>query len=358
MGATVALAIPRRNQYRPGWQRSQIRQAQSVYTCAVQQTQAFSSIHLNMAAPRSWILTEDYAGLRAQAQGLAEAAGLAPEPHTLRVRPLWRRVPAQWWPYPLMAIGSEALSPPWPDLLIGCGGKAAAALAALRGRTRTVIVQHPRRDPRRFDLVVAARHDRLTGPNIVVTRTALHRATPERLAVAAAQWRPRLAHLPRPLVAVLVGGANGRFRLGLPEGEAFAAQLAAMMRRDRVGLALTPSRRTDPAVTRALAAALRPLGGYVWGMAGDNPYFGLLALADAIVVTGDSVSMVSEAVATSAPVLLQRLPGRSARIARFLGGLVDDGRVRPYEGRLALWDAAPLDDTPYAAAEMRRRLGF
>ena len=311
-----------------------------------------------MNEPRTWILTEDYAGLRAQALGLAEAAGLAPEVRTLRVRPPWRHLPAQWWPTPLAAVTPEALSPPLPELLIGCGGKAAAVLAAMRGRTRTVIVQHPRRDARRFDLVVAARHDRLTGPNVVVTRTALHRATPERLAAAAAEWEPRLAHLPRPLVAVLVGGANGRFRLGLPEGEAFAAQLAAMMRDDRVGLALTASRRTDPAVTRALGAALRPLGGYVWDMEGDNPYFGLLALADAIVVTGDSVSMVSEAVATRAPVLLQRLPGYSARIARFLGGLVDDGRVRPYEGRLALWNTAPLDDTPYAAAEMRRRLGF
>ncbi len=311
-----------------------------------------------MPHPRAWILTEDYAGLRAQAQGLAETAGLDPELRTLRARGLWRRLPPEWWPRPLAAIEPDAVAPPLPELLLGCGGKSAAVLAALRGRTRTVIVQHPRRDPRQFDLVVAARHDLLRGPNVIVTRTALHRATPERLAAAAAIWAPRLAHLPRPLVAVLVGGANGRFRLDLPHGEAFAGQLAAMMRADRVGLALTPSRRTDPAVTRALEAALRPLGGFVWDMAGDNPYFGLLALADAIVVTGDSVSMMSEAVATHAPVLLQRLPGRSARIARFLDSLVDDGRVRPYEGRLALWDAAPLDDTPMAAAEMRRRLGF
>ena len=93
-----------------------------------------------------------------------------------------------------------------------------------------------------------------------------------------------------------------------------------MMRDDGVGVAVTPSRRTDPAVTRVLAETLAPLGGYVWDGSGDNPYFGMLALADAIVVTMDSVSMVSEAVATTAPVMLARLPGRSRRNGLFTEG--------------------------------------
>ena len=244
-------------------------------------------------------------------------------------------------------------------MIVGAGGVAAAVGAALRGAGRQVVqVQHPRMDPRRFDLVVVNRHDGLTGRNVIVTRTALHRATSARLAEAAAIWAPRLAHLPRPLVAVLVGGSNGRFRLDAPVAAGLASQLAEMMDHDHVGLALTPSRRTDPAARAAFAAALAPRGAWLWDMAGDNPYFGLLALADAVVVTMDSVSMVSEAVATAAPVLLARLPGRSRRIGLFLDGLLADGRVRWFGGRLDRWPVAPLDDTADAAAEMRRRLGF
>jgi mitochondrial fission protein ELM1 len=306
----------------------------------------------------SWILTEDYAGLRAQALGLAEAAGLAPELRVLRPRGLWRYLSPALWPAPLAAIGREALAPPWPELLIGCGGKAAPVLAALRRRVRGVIVQHPRLDPRRFELIIAARHDELSGPNVIVTRTALHRVTAERLAVAAAAWGPRFAHLPRPLVAVLVGGANGRFRLDRAVGAALAEQLAGMMERDRVGLALTPSRRTDPEVSRLLAEQLRPRGAMVWDGVGENPYFGMLALADVIIVTIDSVSMISEAVATAAPVLVAPLPGRSRRLGTFLRGLIDEGRVRPYQGRFEHWPVAPVNDTPAAAEEMRRRLGF
>ena len=311
-----------------------------------------------MAATTSWILSEAYAGLQTQALGLAEAAGLCPETRILAPRAPWRWVAASVWPSPLQAV-PEAVQPPLPDLVIGCGGVAAAVGAALHRRGRAVVqVQHPRMDPRRFDLVVVNRHDELTGPNVVVTRTALHRVTPARLATAAAEWRPRFEHLKRPLVAVLVGGSNGRFRLDAGVAGGLASQLAAMIRQDGVGLAVTPSRRTDPAAIRVLTETLEPLGGYVWDGSGDNPYFGMLALADAIVVTVDSVSMMSEAVATEAPVMLAALPGRSRRNAIFTDALLKEGRVREFAGRLELWPVKPLDDTAVAAAEMCRRLGL
>jgi len=311
-----------------------------------------------LTQPSAWVLSEAYAGLQAQALGLAEAAGLTPAMRVLTPRAPWRFLPAARWPAPLRVV-RDAVQPPLPDIIVGCGGVAAAVGAALRRPGLAVVqVQNPRLDPRRFDLIVANRHDELTGPNVVVTRTALHRATPDRLAAAAEEWRERMADLPRPLVAVLVGGSNGRFRLDAPVAAGLAAQLAEMIRRDGVGVALTPSRRTDPAAVRVLTEMLEPLGGFVWDGEGENPYFGLLALADAIVVTMDSVSMVSEAAATSAPVLVAPLPGKSRRIGLFLDGLTEDGRIRPFAGRLEMWPTAPLDDTPVAAAVMRQRLGF
>jgi mitochondrial fission protein ELM1 len=103
---------------------------------------------------------------------------------------------------------------------------------------------------------------------------------------------------------------------------------------------------------------LVPLGAEVWDMTGDNPYFGMLALADGIIVTTDSISMISEAVATAVPVMLAPLPGKSRRIGLFTQGLIDDGRVRRYQGGMASWAVRPLDDTAEAAAEMCRRFGY
>ncbi|WP_264815647.1 mitochondrial fission ELM1 family protein, partial [Acidomonas methanolica] len=121
--------------------------------------------------------------------------------------------------------------------------------------------------------------------------------------------------------------------------------------------AVTPSRRPAPAALAVLREELAGIEAFVWDGAGENPYLGLLACADLIVATCDSVSMVSEAVATSAPVLVADLPGRSRRIGAFVATLEAAGRVRRFAGHWEDWPVSPLDDTPIAAGELRRRLG-
>ncbi len=286
------------------------------FTLTFQDTTPKSPLMSDTVAP--WIVSEGLAGLHAQALGLAEAAGLSPELRVLKPAAPWKWIAARLWPNPLSAV-ADAVKAPLPGLAIGCGGMAGAVLAALhRPSIRVVQVQNPRMDIKRFDLVIANRHDELTGPNVIVVRTAMHRVTQERLARDAALWRDRFEAFRRPLVAVLLGGSNGRYRLDRQAGGRLAADLAGMARRDAVGVVVTPSRRTDPAVTSLVRDALRPVGGWVWDGTGDNPYFGMLALADMIIVTQDSVSMISEASATSAAVMIAPLPGRSRRQALFL----------------------------------------
>jgi uncharacterized protein len=310
----------------------------------------------DIAAP--WVISEGLAGLNSQALGLAEAAGLLPEMRELKPVIPWKWIAAKLWPNPLAAV-ADAVREPLPSLVIGCGGMAAAVSAALRRPSLPVVqIQNPRMNIGRFDMIVANRHDELTGPNVFVTRTALHRVTPQRLVAEAEAWRERLAPFRRPLVAVLLGGSNGRFRLDRNAGAKLAADLAAMAKQDKVGIVVTPSRRTDPAVTGLMRDALAPLGGWVWNFEGENPYFGMLALADLIIVTQDSVSMISEASATAAPVMFAPLPGSWRRQGLFLQPLIDEDRIRPFEGRFVTWPVSPLNDTPAAAAEMRRRLGF
>ncbi len=310
----------------------------------------------DIAAP--WVISEGLAGLRAQALGLAEAAGLSAELRELQPAAPWKWIAAKFWPNPLAAV-PDAVRAPLPSLAIGCGGMAGAVLAALRRHSmRVVQVQNPRMDIRRFDLIVAGRHDELTGPNVFVTRTALHRVTPARLAAGAEAWRDRLAPYRRPLVAVLLGGSNGRYRLDQQSGARLAGELATMAGRDKVGIVVTPSRRTDRAVTDLIRQALAPCGGWVWDLTGENPYFGMLALADLIIVTQDSMSMISEAAATTVPVMFAPLPGSWKRQRLFLRPLLDEDRVRPFGGHFSTWPVNPLNDTPAAAAEMRRRLGL
>ena len=308
-----------------------------------------------------WVLTEGIAGTENQCLGLAEAMGETPLVKRATPAAPWRFLPPSWLAPPLHALsdGSDPLEPPWPALLIAGGRKAVGLALRLRRVTRcfTVCLQDPRVAPERFDLVVAPGHDRLSGPNVVETRTALHRVTPARLAAAKEQFAPSLESLPRPLVAVLVGGASRRHRFEPAEGAAVGRALAAMAAEAGAGLAITASRRTPSASMTALTESLVDTPARIWRGDGENPYFGYLATADAIVVTGDSVSMTSEACATGKPVYVAPMRGRgSTRLDRFFRGLTEDRLVQPFAGRIDDWaPRPPLDETARAAEIVRQR---
>ncbi|CAN0411073.1 unnamed protein product [Discosporangium mesarthrocarpum] len=136
-----------------------------------------------------------------------------------------------------------------------------------------------------------------------------------------------------------------------------AANLKTLCDDHGAGLAVTASRRTGAENEKHLRAALAGASSWFWDGTGDNPYFGLLGLADAIVVTADSVSMVSEACATGKPVHVIELDGGSAKFARFHEGLRAAGITRPFDGTLETWTYDVPDDTAHIAAEIVHQLG-
>ncbi|MDA8231939.1 MAG: mitochondrial fission ELM1 family protein [Magnetospirillum sp.] len=317
---------------------------------------------MNANGRTCWVVTDGKPGMENQCLGLAEAMGLAPTVKRIALRAPWKQLsPAvlrigNCW---ALAPHGDRLDPPWPDVLIATGRASVAPSLHVRSAspgTFRIQIQDPAVRPSLFDLVVVPRHDRLRGTNVLVTRGALHRVTPAIVADAAARLGPAYAHLPHPRVAVLVGGSNGAYTL-TPEIMAdFAGKLAAMARESGAGLLVTPSRRTGAENEAILRRALAGLPAAIWDGNGENPYFALLGLADAIVATPDSVNMVCEAATTGKPVYVAELPGGSRKFDAFHQGLREDGVTRPFEGRLERWDYAPLDDTARVAAEALRRM--
>jgi len=317
-----------------------------------------------MSDKTAWVLTDDKAGMVTQAVGLAEAVGLAFEAKIIRLRAPWAWLPPRFWPGGVMGLAadSDALAPPWPDLVISCGRKAIGPAREIKrrsgGRTFQVYIQNPHIPMRAFDLIVAGAHDRLAGDNVITIQGALHRVTAERLRAAAQEFAPALADLPRPLTAVLVGGANGVYRMTPGIMADFAGRLAAFAAQTGGGLAITPSRRTGRENEAVLRDKLTGRNAVIWNGEGANPYFGYLALADRIVVTCDSVSMVSEACATGKPVHVFDLPGGNAKFQRFHALLRDQNITRPFTGQDAHWTYPPFDDTAKVGAEIRKRMGL
>lgn len=325
---------------------------------------------------RCWVITDGRAGMVAGALGLAEAVARTAqaegagtfdiEEKVIRLKAPWRQLPPAFWPPGILGLdpAGATLAPPWPDLVISCGRHAVGPAIEIRrrskGRAFAVHVQHPRVACRHFDLIAAPVHDRLSGPNVIQTHGALGRVSAERVAAEAQAMAERFQSLSKPIVAVAIGGDSKSHRLPPSLAAEIGRQLADMAKVENAALLVTASRRTRPDSERALRAALADVPGEFWDGGGINPYFAYLGVADAIIVTGDSVNMVSEACATGKPVMVIHLPSSGkSKFDLFHQDMEDAGATMPFRGRLEQWDYTPLQETDRVAkaviAAMRQR---
>lgn len=301
-----------------------------------------------------WVLADPRAGTAAQALGIAERLGRPFRTVPLAWGPL-ARLPLRWATLAgLSGQARRAFAPPWPRVAIAAGRRSApVALWLQRRGVRVVQCMRPGFAETRFDLLVAGRHDSPPeADNILPILGATHRMSPARLAAAREEWG-MLGAFPGPRVALLLGGP--------PRGEGMAPEVAARIAARVAGFAgsvlATGSRRTgrpaEAAVAEAIAALPHRL--HRWGDGGANPYAGLLALADAVVVTGDSVSMISEALATAVPVFVADPGGLGPRHRRLHESLFAVGAARALDDHPEMFARAPLDETGRVAAEVARR---
>ncbi len=318
-------------------------------------------------APAVWVLADDRTGDVAQCMGVAEALG---------------------WPFAVKSIAYErlgilhnvlrgptlvgvspdsraGLAPPWPRLVIGCGRRTVPIARWIKRRSGCFLTQimdpgiGSRAD---IDLLAVPSHDACRLPEARAVRIlgAPHRVTPRRLAAAAAHWRPHLAHLPRPWLAVIVGGATRRRDFPQDLARQLGRDVSAMASAAGGSVLLTTSRRTGRAAERILLSAIEPPR-YIhrWGQGGDNPFMAMIALADAVVVTGESTSMCTEATLCRGPVHIWSPSGWAApKRVRLHRDLFVGGYARPFEDwtGFAADGHAPLNPAAAIAAAIRERL--
>ncbi len=265
------------------------------------------------SSPLVWLLMGNRAGDNSQVLGLGEALGW-PLVQKHFAYTAYEKIVNLPFGAHLLGVErsqSDTLEPPWPDLVISAGRKNEPIARYIRKRAdkhvRLVHVGRPWARLETWDLVITTPQYRLPDePNVLHNETPLHRVTRKRLDAAAEEWRKHVAHLPRPLIAVLAGGNSGPYPFDRSSGQRLAAQSDALAREFGGSLLVTTSARTLEETTDALFSSIEsPSLLYKWKKDDpDNPFFAFLGLADHVVVTADSVSMMTEACATDRPVYL------------------------------------------------------
>ncbi|VAW72502.1 DUF1022 domain-containing protein [hydrothermal vent metagenome] len=269
--------------------------------------------------PLVWLVTGYRAGERNQVIALGEALGWPFELKTLSYRSSEFRT-SLFRGSDLRGIRlkkSSPLVPPWPDLVISAGMRNEPVCRWIRaqqgGSTRIVHIGRPWARPDNFDLVVTTPQYRLANhANVLQNVLTLHRVTPDRLEQEAARWEPQFAHLPGPRTAVILGGDSGPYTLGPQNARTIVRQAEAHVRKNGGSLLVSTSARTRSSVIDIFEREISlPHVVYRWRPDdSENPYFGMLALCDDLIVTADSISMLSEACATGKPVWMAPLGGQ------------------------------------------------
>ena len=310
----------------------------------------------------AWVLTDGKAGDETQCLAVAEALGLAAECRRVAPRAPWS------WIMPRLGLidpreapsrPGSPIAPPFPDLVIASGRRAVSYLARIKrdsfGRTFTVFLKDPRTGAKAADLIWVPEHDTLRGDNVIATASGPHRFSQDRLAAARAAPLPEIAALPHPRVAVLVGGDSRNHRFS--DGDmAELAQGLARIAAEGAALMVTASRRTPPALARALRKLAASGPHIMWDGSGDNPMLDYLANADAVVVTADSANMVGEALASGRAVHVFHPSGGHRKFDAFLGAVSARNAVHPFPGPLKVTTCEPIDSTPVIAEAIRQRL--
>ncbi len=317
-----------------------------------------SAISATVLTQAALCLTPGAAGFISQVTGLASAVGVPTEQVTARLRAPWRWLPLQGVPLFKHVLNFELPSDP-PRLIVSCGRQAVVPSLILKRRfgprVFTVHIQDPTIRSTNFDLVIAPEHDCVSGPNVMQTAGAIHHITAEKLDAVRNHSEP-FEHT-GSFAAVILGGPNRYYDFSSTDVDRLIANLRPVA--ERTQLVIVTSRRTPSTAVQKLRSNFGSEH-FIWDGGDNNPYLYCLAAASHIIVTADSVSMLTEAAATGKPVYMVDLTERrrATRFRRFHQSFHRRGYVRTFDGELDHWDYEPPNDTARIAQYIRSELGL
>lgn len=292
------------------------------------------------------------AGTEKPCLAVAVELGLAPDIKRIKLRLPWK-IFSPWLGHESSSTFEPPLAPPWPDMVITSGRKAVGAARYIKTQKPDCFalhIQDPRAAYHVFDLIAVPAHDRYRGNKAVVTHATPTIISPSYLSMIRHQHIVPVT-LSSPRVAVLIGGNSKTHQLSTER----TSSLIGNLQRIEGSVLMTVSRRTPEESVKALKEAFDRPPHLFYDGEGDNPYELYLAWADVILVTEDSVSMLSDACSTGKPVYKITMDGGSAKFNALYEVLGNQCGLRDFDDQLDQWAYTPLNDTKLIADAVRKR---
>jgi len=304
------------------------------------------------------LLTEGLHGMISQVEGLAKALDLDYFHEKVELNSPWNLVPPSLTPKKKFIFKNQINKE--YDVIISCGRKSVIPSIVLKKNSNKKIVnihiQNPKVSLENFDIVVAPDHDSLDGPNVLISKGAIHYLTLDEIEKAKDYLVSKIEKQ-KEVVTLILGGPTKYYNYDNENMIQIFSKINKQILEKNMQLIIIPSNRTPEKIIQ-FAKEYFNKNRLIIDNVDKQAYLSSLALAKYIIVTCDSSSMISEAALTGKPVYVAMIPAMRSdkRFQKFRNLLESMNIIRKLEDSLDTWSYEKLDETNRIAKQIKEKL--
>ena len=311
-----------------------------------------------MSKLKGLLLTEGLHGMISQVEGLAKALDLEYFHEKVELNIFWKFIPPKITPVKKFVFKNKIQRD--FDIIISCGRKSVIPSIFLKKinnkKIKNIHIQDPKVNFQNFDYIISPEHDDLKGENIISSKGAIHYLTITEIEEKKNYLSDRVAK-EKKIITLILGGPTKYYTYSNQNILNIFSKISKQILNKDYQLIVIPSNRT-PIKTIELAKKFFSKEHLIIDRVDKNAYLSSLGVADYIIVTCDSSSMISEAALTGKPLYVAIIPPskKDTRFQNFRKLFEKMNIIREFDGKLETWNYEKLDETKRIAYEIKNKL--
>ena len=305
------------------------------------------------------LLTQGMHGMISQVEGLAKALDIDFTHHTVEPNNFWKVIPPKLTPISQSVY--KKIDHDDFDVIISCGRKSVIPSIHLKNKANKKVfnihIQDPKVDLKHFDFIVAPEHDGIEGHNVISTKGAIHYLTENEISENKDYLSSFIKKDERKIFTLIMGGPTKYYDYSTKNMKHIFTMLYKLLKKHDFQLVVIPSMRT-PINTIHYAKEFFGDNHTVIMDVDKKAYLSALAIAENIIVTCDSSSMISEAALTGKPIYVANiLPKKNdKRFQRFRNLFRELNITRILGEEIENWNYQKFDETNRVASIIKQKI--
>ncbi len=310
-----------------------------------------------MTKLKGLLLTEGMHGMISQVEGLAKALNLDFIHEKIELNNFWKLIPPKLTPIQSFVFKNKIDKKKF-SIVISCGRKSVIPSIYLKKKLKnkimTIHIQDPKVSTNNFDYVIVPEHDGISGSNIVTSKGAIHYLRNNELDQNMNYLKSKLNK--NKIVSLIMGGPNKYYNYDKKIIEEIFLKIQNNFIKNDYQLIFIPSMRTPKNIIE-LAKNYFDNDQIIITEIDKNAYLSSLRLADHIVITCDSTSMISESAMTGKPIYVAKMPPvkKNERFQKFFRLFKSLNIIKDLEDSLEVWSYEKLNETDRISSYIKKK---